>query len=922
MKDTRPRRNWPILGLAVLALVALSACVLLVGYLYLPALVADHLPVKQIRRLGFSEFSGRVQRVGLHQAAGGPFFFGPPDHPAIAVQTVLLDYAPFELRRKIIRRLRINGITVNLVAGAHGIHLQGLDRREQTGGNAGNPSSTVAMPSIPEITVAHVEVRSGTIVISLNGAVHRVPFEADIRPEGTGFAKLTAEVRLYPEDQPLLLTAHADRRSRQVELHLEGKEIRLDRFADLTHRLPGLDITGEVAVEASAVLQPASPFFSDIALEITWRRGRLAYAPVTLVSETAGSPATLTAASKDALNWQLSASGFQVLSPASVKLDALSADLTMDGGQRIVEAKIDAAVNPFSLACPVQMTMENRFPVVLAMQLSRAAAGDWQAALDATAGKPIDALNGLRADVGTGLIACDALHFNATARGKNKTGTMHWQLDGKTIRTAAAGTLVDLPQVRAEGELQFDLQSSGRRWHGDVHVTSSSTTLSGDGPIGKLGNVDLRADMRQAGGGTPEIDGRLRLTDGRLQSSTSALQFDGIRLDLPYRFPFKTGGGKGKISIARVSHQRNNLGRISGHVEQKQHAYVFNGLFSSAWLPNLSATIDGDISTPGAGFPQAVFTFQVPSYELPADSDLGRMMPAANGVTLSGILSARGGATLSPTGNHGELDFAMHNGLLRVPQRKIEVAGIDLSLHFPELPQVRSGPAQALRFTRAAMGGIVVDGGRFDLQVESAKTLFIEKGQLSWCGGKVDVQSLRIQQGRQAYQLSLYCQRLGLSSILEQLGSVNARGTGTLNGRIPMSYSEGRIRFDDGFLFSTPGESGEIQLTGTEILTRGIPKDTPQFTQVDLAREALKDYDYNWARLGLMSEGEDFVMRLQFDGKPAKPLPFVYKKEIGGFVRVETGAKGSVFQGIGLDVNLRLPLNRLLQYKDIVNLME
>ena len=63
-------------------------------------------------------------------------------------------------------------------------------------------------------------------------------------------------------------------------------------------------------------------------------------------------------------------------------------------------------------------------------------------------------------------------------------------------------------------------------------------------------------------------------------------------------------------------------------------------------------------------------------------------------------------------------------------------------------------------------------------------------------------------------------------------------------------------------------------------------------------------------------------MRLQFDGKPAKPLPFVYNKQLGSFVRVEAGASGSLFQGIGLDVNLRLPLNRLLQYKDVVHMIQ
>ena len=93
-------------------------------------------------------------------------------------------------------------------------------------------------------------------------------------------------------------------------------------------------------------------------------------------------------------------------------------------------------------------------------------------------------------------------------------------------------------------------------------------------------------------------------------------------------------------------------------------------------------------------------------------------------------------------------------------------------------------------------------------------------------------------------------------------------------------------------------------------------------TQMELAREALKDYDYSWAKLNITSEGEDLLLQMQMDGKPAKMLPFVYRKDIGGFVKVEAASKGSKFQGIRLDVNFRLPLNKLLQYKDLINMMQ
>ncbi|MBW2635861.1 MAG: hypothetical protein JRE14_17495 [Deltaproteobacteria bacterium] len=138
-----------------------------------------------------------------------------------------------------------------------------------------------------------------------------------------------------------------------------------------------------------------------------------------------------------------------------------------------------------------------------------------------------------------------------------------------------------------------------------------------------------------------------------------------------------------------------------------------------------------------------------------------------------------------------------------------------------------------------------------------------------------------------------------------------------MNITIPISIKKGRIRFDDGFLYSTPGDGGKISLSGADAIMAGIPRGTRQFFQVDLAREALKDFNYKWAKLRLVSEKDALRMRLQFDGKPGKILPFEYNQEFGGFIRVDADSRGSDFEGISLDVNFRVPLNDLLQYKDL-----
>ncbi len=143
-----------------------------------------------------------------------------------------------------------------------------------------------------------------------------------------------------------------------------------------------------------------------------------------------------------------------------------------------------------------------------------------------------------------------------------------------------------------------------------------------------------------------------------------------------------------------------------------------------------------------------------------------------------------------------------------------------------------------------------------------------------------------------------------------------------MNGTVPIRFQNGKLTFDDGFLYSTPGVGGKIRITGTKSLTAGIPEGTVQFNQIDLAREALEDYDYKWAKLGLETLNNELVMRLQFDGKPAKMLPFEYKKEFGGFMRVDADGRGSNFQGISLDVNFRIPLDDLMQYKDVLQHLE
>jgi hypothetical protein len=108
-------------------------------------------------------------------------------------------------------------------------------------------------------------------------------------------------------------------------------------------------------------------------------------------------------------------------------------------------------------------------------------------------------------------------------------------------------------------------------------------------------------------------------------------------------------------------------------------------------------------------------------------------------------------------------------------------------------------------------------------------------------------------------------------------------------------------------------------IKNTTTLTAGIPMDTPEFVQLDLAREALKDFDYQWAKLELNTFEDTLLMNMELDGKPAKIMPFEYQREIGSFVRVDATSPGSRFQGIKLNLNLKLPFNQVIKFGNRLN---
>jgi hypothetical protein len=512
--------------------------------------------------------------------------------------------------------------------------------------------------------------------------------------------------------------------------------------------------------------------------------------------------------------------------------------------------------------------------------------------------------------------------FDVSGKGDHDKGSATYKAAAPYVKAFAKFGTIQIPAVSLKGEALFGNSMRMGQGFADFELKAPDTALTAASSNISIPNISLVGKLQEGKDRVLHFVGAFRFKNVSLADSKLKIKINGIQGNIPLKWPLQDTGAKGKYSAKGLRWKNQNLGSVTGTVRQKGLGLVFKGEHISSLFPDLALNFLGKFGMLSSNDYEAGIHFELNQYKTASDIDLGQFFPSAKGMTFNGEFGLNGDLTFDNTGMKSSLNANLNNANVMFKEKEAALEGIQTTLLLTDLFQMRSAPKQEFNFEKASFGNLIINNGKVEFQIESAKSFLIEKSGFGWCDGNVYTQAMRILPGIKDYNLIFYCDRLKLAKILEQFGAINAKGNGTVNGRLPLRIKNGKIRFSDGFLFSTPGEGGTISLTETEILTAGIPPNTPQYVQIELAREALKDYDYDWAKLNLITEGENLALRLQFDGKPARPLPFVYKKELGGFAKIEAGAKGSIFQGIKLDINFRVPLDKILHYKDILDMIE
>jgi|GEM_PF-3028592 len=835
--------------------------VLLAGWLETTAIP------RAAKQAGIEQAGVAISRLGLFETEIGPVVMGNPDRPLIEIASIKANYTPWDLIRGHVGTVTVHGVAVNAQYTDGEIVFPGFLPV------ASEKKTTIEGASLP-VSMDSVKISGVMINLLAKNQLFQVPCNLELTSDSRTMDTINAALDLYLCGQQITVTAQAMLNQGDLFVTLNGPGLALERFGGLISLVPGLKLSGNASMagRVHVNLNPAALVSGSVRFEMA--KGEAGYQNVAMGPAGSDAPLAVSVAGSQASGWQLTGANIKFASPIPLALEKITGILQAGPETDKKQGTFSIVIAQSSPDTPAPFLLDD--PLTMAGTFSGSAdENGWQ--FDLTAGRDEPGgKQGCRIRMGDALVALPVPDIQISGNGTGDKGSANFLL-------SVAGTGITA---------------------GEETITISDTSIRGT------------ADFSTAAGQGMSAKGDLYLALGRIRTDRQQVSVEKTDIHLPWQWP-EGRAPQGTLAIGPVKWKNLNMGELSGALRQKGQVLALDVRYGQGVLSGLSGTLTGSASVEDSGGPAMDMKLSLVHRNTGPEIDLGLFAPDAAGSLVNGNLDLTANFSLHDEETTGILHCRLDAGSFQMPEKKVAITGIDVDLTLPDLPLFKSSPDQKVAFKGAVFGDIRMADGKIDLQLESGPTLFIEKSSFNWCRGTVYTEGLRIAPGQSSYDLTLYADRLNLADVLGQLGAVAAEGEGTVSGRIPILYTGGEIAIDNGFLFSAPGEGGIIHLSRADMLTAGLPEASAQYRQIDLAREALKNYQYDWAKVLLNSEGENLSVKLQFDGKPTRSLPFVYDKNAGGFIRVTDQRKYSEFKGLSLDVNFRIPINQLIGYKDI-----
>lgn len=172
------------------------------------------------------------------------------------------------------------------------------------------------------------------------------------------------------------------------------------------------------------------------------------------------------------------------------------------------------------------------------------------------------------------------------------------------------------------------------------------------------------------------------------------------------------------------------------------------------------------------------------------------------------------------------------------------------------------------------------------------KSLLVSEASADFCKGKVALYSVFIDPAKLNTGFTLFVDDVDAGEVLSHISGFNGTASGRLHGKIKLFIRNAgkAIRFSDAFLYSTPGETGKLQMTDPQPITDNLGLAGMSQGECDNVANALSDLDYSVLKLNLKrGEGQNVALTVHLEGTATR-------------------------KGITVPVNLQITLNSKLEH--------
>ena len=900
------------------------------GYISFSLILPRYIETRVLPALGekfFSSLNGQVFSVGLNEASLGDIIIGDSLNAAGSIGSIHAEYSLSSILDKKIKNLRINGLTLNLEISAGRISIPGLDIEKITG-----PKTTDEIPQQDSVIdlpfqFDNFQVANGLLKVSYDNQPVLIPFGLQIkRTNKTHKGSLpvySLDLQIFSQGDEIDISGIIDLADNKGKFTLAASSLDVKPFAFLLGDLEEILSFDKISIKSNAEIKIMP--FQVIATDIDCELKSLKY------EKNPATPTTFPGSDNVINSLRLKIKGGGQQWDATVNgsmVDPLSASIALDGsfknnadgvnGLGTVLLRISDKTVTLSQA-QTPLTIKGNPELRGNFSANFTPAGKWLMKIDSAGSKETF-------DISSGPNSLNAKIPSFSIQGKGSATGVQMQVALKipdVHATTSDASAISLPMATLQASFLQEQKTGQEKINTGKFATSfpgvkiKRETLTGKADISLTGIMEPQTiqDMKSL-----QMAGEFIVNNAKAVDKETGITINSMDGRLPWQWSYPERKTAGRLKISGIKWKNNELGSIEAGVKLNGSEYLLDGKFTHSLLNGLVTNISGQANRVDSEY-RASLNLQMAPKAF-GSLHLGKFAPSLTNSYISGELGLDGTFQFGANGFSGNLGLIMKNGRFEFPDKKYTIENINLNVLMPSLPDLRSAPAQKFLFDRASIGDLVFEQGKVIWQLESTGSFFIEEGVVNWAGGRVFTNAVRISPNRKEFVMPIFCDRLILTEILNQFGVVDAEGEGTVSGRIPLFVGEDTIHFEDGFLYSSPGQGGSVKVAALDVLAAGIPKNTPQFSQVDFAAEALKNFQYNWVKLLLNSEGEDLVMQMQMDGKPLQSLPFSYDSQTGLLQRLNDNTKG-ISQPIRLDVNFRLPLDRFMGYSGkIQDIME